>query len=52
MDTPLSKLHQPDYPPLQKPHKDKVERESKSKNYNFLDEMLSKKFKTDYFNQK
>ena len=52
MDTPLSKLHQPQYPPLQKMHKDKREKQSKAKIYSFLDEMLSKKFKADYFNQK
>ena len=52
MDKTLSKLHQPKYPPLQKMHKDEREKQSKAKSYNFLDEMLSKKFKTDYFNEK
>ena len=52
MDTPLSKLQQAHYPPLQKTQKNKVERESKSKSFHFLDEMLSKKFKKDYFNEK
>ena len=49
MDIPLAELPEPKYPPIVKKRKGK---EKKPKTYLFLDELLPKKFKKEYFNKK
>jgi len=50
MDIPISKLPKPDYSPIKKIKIASLQQPSKT--YKYLDSILSKDFKSKYFNKK